>query len=110
MATRKKEAPEVEVKQPCDYELVFIVSPEVADDALEATINVASQFISSKGGTVSNVDPWGKRKLAYPLKHFLEGSYVLVRFQMSPTWCKELEASLRISENILRHLLIKLSD
>lgn len=112
MATKKKEtvAVAVEESQVRDYELVFIVSPDVSDEALEAKIGSISQFVTSKGGTVSNIDQWGKRRLAYPLKRFLEGNYVLAQFNMSPVWSKELEASLKISEEVLRHLLIKLED
>ncbi len=102
-----KEALKVEDKQLRDYELVFIISPEVEDGTLDATIDNVGQFITGKGGTISDVERWGKRRLAYPIKHFLEGSYVLSRFKMKPVWSKELEANLQISEEILRHLLIK---
>ncbi len=108
MAARKKEAIKVEDKRLQDYELVFIVSPEVADESLENTIGGISQFITSKDGVISDVEQWGKRKLAYPVEHFLEGNYVLARFKINPARCKELEANLKISEEILRHLLIKL--
>jgi len=104
----KKEST-VEDKQQRNYELVLIVSPEVADENLEATIDNVSQFITGKDGIISDVERWGKRKLAYPIKHFMEGSYVLTRFKLKPALSKELEANLQISEVILRHLLIKLS-
>lgn len=110
MAARKKEATNVEDKRLQDYELVFIISPEVADESLENTINGISQFITGKDGIVDNVERWGKRRLAYPVEHFLEGNYVLARFKLNPTRCKELEANLKISEEVLRHLLIKLGD
>jgi len=105
-----KEALKVEDKQPRDYELVFIISPEVEDGALDATIDNVSQFITGKGGTISDVERWGKRRLAYPIKHFREGSYVLARFKMKPVLSKELEANLQISEEVLRHLLIKVGS
>ena len=107
MATRKKEAVKIEDNRMNGYELVFIVNPEVAEDSLENTINGISQFIVSKGGTVSDIEKWGKRKLAYPLKRFLEGHYVLTHFEMNPAWSKELEASLMISDDILRHMLTR---
>lgn len=110
MTPSKKEALKAEDKRFYDYELTFIVSPEVVDDALEAVIDGISQFITSKEGTISDVERWGKRRLAYPIKHFSEGSYVLTRFKMNPVWSRELEANLEISEEILRHLLIKLSS
>ncbi len=96
-------------EQLCDYELIFIISPEVVEEQLETTIESVSRFITERGGTISEVEPWGKRRLAYPIKHFAEGSYVLVRFNLKPGQNKELEANLKISEDVLRHLLIKLS-
>jgi len=105
-----KQALKVEDVQLRDYELVVIISPEVVDEKLEATIDNISQFITERGGIISSVDRWGKRRLAYPIKHFMEGSYVLVQFKLKPTLSKELEARLQISEEVLRHLLIKLSS
>jgi small subunit ribosomal protein S6 len=93
-----------------DYELIYIVNPEVVEDALESTIGNVSQFIAGKGGIVSDEERWGKRRLAYPIKRFLEGSYILTRFKMEPVWSKELEANLEISEDVLRHLLIRAGD
>jgi len=97
-------------KQIRDYEMVVIISPEVVDEALDSVIDNVSRFITENGGTVSDIERWGKKKLAYPIKHFMEGSYVLTRFKLKPTLSKELEASLRISEEVLRHLLIRLSS
>lgn len=91
-----------------DYELVVIINPEVLDEAVEGVIGRISQFITENGGSVSNVERWGKRKLAYPIKHFLEGNYVLARFKMKPELSKELEANLEISEEVFRHLLTRL--
>ena len=96
-----------EDKQLRDYELVVIISPEV-DEAVDSVIDNVSRFITENGGTVDNVDRWGKRRLAYPIKHFTEGNYVLTRFKLRPKLSKELEASLQISEEVLRHLLIKI--
>jgi len=104
---RKKQEQKVEDKRLQDYELVFIINPEIVDEALESKVNGISQFITGREGLVDSVEKWGKRKLAYPLKHFQEGNYVLARFKLSPARCKELESNLKISEEILRHLLIK---
>ncbi|OGO41388.1 MAG: 30S ribosomal protein S6 [Chloroflexi bacterium RBG_16_58_8] len=90
-----------------DYELVYILNPDIAEEAMEARVGSISQFITGREGVVDNVEKWGKRRLAYPLKHFLEGNYVLTRFKISPSRCKELDANLKISEEILRHLLIR---
>jgi small subunit ribosomal protein S6 len=93
-----------------DYELVVIISPEVADDSLDGVVDNISRLITQDGGTVDEVDRWGKRKLAYPIKHFLEGNYVLFRCKLKPASGKELEANLRISEEVLRHLLVRLDS
>ena len=89
-----------------DYELTVILKPDMDVEKLEARINAIGQFISDKGGIVSEIQKWGKRKLGYPIKHTLEGFYVLVKCKMKPASGKELEGNLRISEDVLRHLLI----
>ena len=110
MVARKKETLKLEDKGLRDYELVCIISLEVPEESVETVINNVSQFITSKEGVISNVEQWGRRKLAFTIKHFSEGYYVLARFQMSPVWSKELEANLEISEEVIRHLLIKLGS
>ena len=111
MVTKKisKKALKVEEKLH-DYEMVYIISPEVVEEKLDAAIDNVNQFITGKGGTISEVERWGKRKLAYPIKHFIEGSYVLARFKMKTTTSKELEGKLQISDEVLRHLLIRLGS
>ncbi len=99
---------EIEDKQLRDYELVMIISPEVVEEKFDATIDNVGQFITEKGGTISDVERWGKRRLAYPIEHFMEGSYVLTRFRLKPALSKELDANLQISEEVLRHLLVKI--
>ncbi len=90
-----------------DYEMVYIISPEVPDEKLDATVEGVSKLITDRGGTITQVERWGKRKLAFPIKRALEGNYVLARFKLKPTLSKELEARLEISDEILRHLLIR---
>ena len=92
------------------YELVVIISPEAEEEAIEGVIDRVSRFITENGGTLSNIDRWGKRRLAYSIKHFMEGNYVLARFELRPKLSKELEASLEISEEVLRHLLTRLNS
>ncbi len=90
-----------------DYELVVIINPELMEEAVDGVMGRVSQFITENGGEVTNIEQWGKKKLAYPIKHFTEGNYVLARFKMKPRLGKELEASLQISEEVFRHLLIR---
>jgi len=94
----------------CSYEMVVIISPQLIDEPLEAVINNISNFITGRGGVISEIARWGKRTLAYPIKHFSSGTYILAKFTLKPAASKELENSLRISEPVLRHLLIKLES
>ena len=108
MVSNKASAPEG--AQLYDYELVLIISPEIDEEKFAATLDSVSRFIAGKGGIVSDIEQWGKKRLAYPIKHFGEGSYVLAKFKLPPAFGKELEASLSISEEVLRHLLIRLDS
>jgi len=87
--------------------MVLVMSPGITDENLPGAIEKVSQFITGKGGAISEVAPWGRRKLAYPIKRFVEGHYVLTRFKSDAKLIKELDASLRLSEEVLRHLIIK---
>jgi len=93
-----------------DYELVVIISPEVTDEEFPVTLEKMNQFITDRGGSITEVNQWGRRKLAYPIGNFMEGNYVLTQFKIEPKQTAELEASLRLTEEILRHLLVRLSD
>jgi len=92
------------------YELVFIISPEVTDEEVPNTVTKVSEIISKIGGNVTETSQWGRRKLAYPIKRFTEGNYVLAQIELEPPSIKELEANLRVSDEVLRHLLIRSSD
>ncbi len=110
MVPRKISTPaaKIEDKQLRNYELVLIVNPEVVDEALDAMIDSISQLIIGKDGVISDVERWGKRKLAYPIEHFEEGSYVLIKCTLKPTVTRDIESTLRISEKVLRHLLVNI--
>jgi len=99
----------VEDEQFCNYELVVIVKTEAEEEGYEATIESVNSYVTNRGGVVADIERWGKRRLAYPIKRYGEGNYVLTRFRMKPEHNNELESNLRISENVIRHLLIKLN-
>jgi len=90
-----------------EYELVLIINPEVGEEALKARIESLNKLVTSDGGAIASVNQWGKKKLAYPVKHFLEGHYVFAQLKMKPATSKQLEANLKISEEVIRYLLIK---
>lgn len=93
-----------------DYELVIIVTPDATEEKTEARLNGISQYITGHGGTVASVDKWGKRRLAYPIKKSFEGNYVLFKFTLPPAASRELENNLRISEDLLRYLMVRIGD
>ena len=102
-----KKAPKEEVKQLRNYEMILVISPELDEEKLSNTLNSISQLIADMGGVVSDIKQWGKRKLAYPIKRFSEGNYILAQLQLQPALSKEVEAKLQISEDVLRHLLVR---
>ena len=93
------------------YELVVIVSPDVAEDDVPDTVDrLVRQPVESEGGELQEVNNWGRRKLAYPIQRHQEGNYVLTQLNMDPQKTGELERGLQISEEVLRHLLIRLDE
>jgi small subunit ribosomal protein S6 len=92
------------------YELVLIVSPEVVDEEMPEFITKLTELVNKVGGSVDEVNQWGRRKLAYPIKRSTEGNYLLTKVKMKPTMTKELEANLRLSGKVLRHLLVRSGD
>lgn len=93
-----------------NYELVTVISPEIDEEAVLKVIDEMGKFIGDRGGIVDSTDKWGKRKLAYPLRKFTEGNYLLTRFQAEPQLIKEIKINLNASENILRHLIVRVGD
>jgi small subunit ribosomal protein S6 len=89
-----------------EYELVFIVHPDLDDTALKDVVEKVSGWITEAGGLVSKVDLWGKRKLAYAIRKQKEGQYVLLQTQMDPAFGATLERNLRFLEPVMRFLLI----
>ena len=90
-----------------EYELVSIFHPRLnADETAAAIANIQAQ-IEANGGEMLSVDVWGRRRLAYPIKHLLEGTYVLMTFKLAPEKAPVVEALLSISEHVIRHLLVR---
>lgn len=87
-----------------NYEVLFIIDPTLEDEKKEATIEAVKEIIAADG-EVGNVDVWGMRKLAYPIQKKSEGYYVVIEFQGNSSLPKELDRRLRISDNVIRHLI-----
>lgn len=91
------------------YELMFVVN--VADEEkIKAAVQLVQDVIKKIGGTVDKVDEWGKRALAYEVKKQREGYYVVVDFQADPAQISELDRVIKIHEEIIRHIIVKLED
>ena len=88
-----------------NYELMFIIDPAIEDEKKDAAVETVKGIIEADG-TVGNVDVWGMRKLAYPIQKKNEGYYVVVEFQASSELPKELDRRLKISDVVMRHLII----
>ncbi len=88
-----------------EYELVFIVHPDLEEAAFKELVDRVQGWITDSGGSVSKVDIWGKRKLAYDIKKQNEGQYVLLRAQMNPQFSAELERNFRFLEPVMRFLI-----
>jgi small subunit ribosomal protein S6 len=93
-----------------DYELVVILSPEVADDVVSESLERLSQGVTSRGGEVVEVNHWGRRRLAYPINRHFEGNYVVSQIKLDPSEVPGLEGSLSISEEVIRHLVVKAGE
>lgn len=90
-----------------DYELMTILHPRLNADETTAAIEAIQNRITEHGGTLLNTDVWGRRRLAYPIQHVLEGTYVLYTFEIEPTSTRHIESWLGINEAVIRHLLIR---
>jgi small subunit ribosomal protein S6 len=89
------------------YELMLVIRPDVADDRSQAVIDRVTRQITAGGGQIVKVAPWGRRRLAYPIDRFREGSYHIVLFAAPAGVLTELEHSLLITEEVIRHLLTR---
>lgn len=89
------------------YELALIVNAKIEDDARTATVEKAKEYIARFGGVVTEVEDWGKKKLAYEIQKMTEGFYYFIQFEAASTVPGELEQSVRIMDNVLRFLCVK---
>jgi small subunit ribosomal protein S6 len=89
------------------YELMLILRPDVADDKAQAVIDRTTRQVSAGGGQIVKVAPWGRRRLAYQIDRYREGSYHIVLFEAPADALGELERGLQITEEVLRHLVTR---
>jgi small subunit ribosomal protein S6 len=90
-----------------DYEILFIVRPDLDEEQLGAAVKTVETLIANLDGEHQKTDVWGRRRLAYEVGHLREGQYVLTDFRLDPARVPEMEATLKISEPVFRHLVVR---
>jgi len=92
------------------YEELFIVKPDAPEEEVDAFVEVLRTQLTAAGATVDKVDKWGKRRLAYKVDKYREGSYVLFQFTGGAETVKELERRLRVSDVVLKFLTVRIDE
>ena len=90
-----------------DYELGFILNPEVSEEQTGAILSRISQIVTNYDGQIVRVNQWGRRRMAYPIEHHRDGFYVFMDMILTPETVFELDRSLKVSEEVLRHMVIR---
>ena len=92
------------------YELMLVLRPDVADDKAQSVIDRTTRQIVAGEGQIVKVAPWGRRRLAYPIRSHFEGNYVVSQIKLDPSRIPDLEGTLRISEEVLRHMIVQAGE
>ncbi|HET6279297.1 MAG TPA: 30S ribosomal protein S6 [Candidatus Polarisedimenticolia bacterium] len=92
------------------YETVFVNDPTLTEEENEEIIRMLDDVVTSGGGTVHKVERWGKRRLAYPILHMEEGTYVLMLIECPASLVKEIDRRYRMNDRILRHQTVRVQD
>ena len=96
-----------EVNRMGKYELAVVVNAQIDDEARTAVVDRCKELITRFGGTVGEVDDWGKKKLAYEIQKMNEGYYYFIQFEAEGSAIAEIESFMRIMDNVLRYLCVK---
>ena len=89
-----------------DYELMYIVRPNIAEDEVAGATDKVDTMITNLGGSVGEKNPWGKRRLAYPIDKYEDGYYIVSKIKLDTSRTRDLEEQLRISDDVIRHILV----
>jgi len=92
------------------YEELFIVKPDASDEDVDAFVETLRAQLTAAGATVDKIDKWGKRRLAYRVDKYREGTYVLLQFTSEPNGVRELERRLRVSDIVLKFLTVRIDE
>ena len=89
------------------YELAVVISAKIEDDERAATFEKVQRIITKHGGTITNVDEWGKKRLAYEVRKMREAFYYFIQFDAEATVPAEIESRIRLNENVVRYLCVR---
>ena len=89
------------------YELTVVVNAKIEDDVRVATVEKVKEYVARYGGTVTEVEEWGKKRLAYEIQKMKEGFYYFIQFEADATAPAEIERHVRIMENVIRYLCVR---
>ena len=89
------------------YELALVVNAKIEEEAREAVVEKAKGYVARYGGTVTEVEEWGKKRLAYEVQKMREGFYYFIQFEADATCPAEVERHVRIMDNVMRYLVVK---
>ena len=92
------------------YELMFIVRPDMVDEELDKLISTVESAVTSTGGTVKNVEKMGKRRLAYTVRRFNDGQYILLTIEGPGTVIHEVERRLRVTEPVIKFITVRIDE
>ncbi|MCG0277656.1 MAG: 30S ribosomal protein S6 [Thermanaeromonas sp.] len=92
------------------YETLYIIRPDLDEEQIEAVVNKFTELIQKNGGEIIQVDKWGKKKLAYEIRKYREGYYVLMQFKGTPAVAQELERVFKITDEVIRYLIARLEE
>jgi small subunit ribosomal protein S6 len=88
-----------------DYELGFILNPEVSEDVIRTTLERIQQIVATYGGQIVKINHWGRRRLAYPIERHRGGYYIFIDMILTPETVGEIERTLQVSEDVMRHMM-----
>jgi small subunit ribosomal protein S6 len=92
------------------YEALFIIKPDVLDEEVDQRLEALKSHLTGLGATIDKMEKWGKRRLAYKVDKYREGSYVLIQFTAGPEAVKEFERRLRVSDVVLKFLTVRIDE
>ena len=93
-----------------DYEIGFIINPEAAEDEVKKVIDSVVDIVKKAGGSIENVDEWGRRKLAYPIRRHHEGIYIFITVAAPGSAIFDIERRLKLSEKVMRFVTLRLDE